>query len=98
MIITQSVRMVNTVTTARKAVPVTMTTPCHVTLSTERAHVPKDGVEIDAKMTLMSVILTRVRITQNVSILKDHSTANVTLVISLPVMEFVKVIINDTKK
>jgi hypothetical protein len=78
LIISQSVRMVITVNTARKPVIAIMTTPCHVTLSTGRAIVPKDGVELDAKMTLMSAILTHVLITQNVSILKDHSTVNVT--------------------
>jgi hypothetical protein len=91
LVIAQSVRKVNTVITARKPVIVTMTTPCPVTPSTERAHVPKDGVELDVKMTLMSAILPPVRITRNVSILKDHSTANVTWVISRPVMELVKV-------
>jgi hypothetical protein len=70
--------MVITVNTARKPVIVTTTTLCHVTLSTGRAIVPKDGVELDVKMTLMSAILPRARTARNVSILKYHSIANVT--------------------
>jgi hypothetical protein len=78
LIFTQPVWKVYTVITARKPVIVTMTTLCHVTLSSERATVPKDGAELDVKKTWMSAKLPRARITRNVSLLKDHSTANVT--------------------
>jgi hypothetical protein len=91
LIFTQPVWKVYTVITARKSVIVTMTTPCHVTLSSERATVPKDGVELDVKKILMSAKVTRARITRTVSILKGLSTAYVTWVILRSVTELVKV-------